>query len=108
MRRQQDLGTKLYKDSPQVEFLEFKIIQISKASTEVSQSQGRHRLWSDKDINMSSCLPRMALCHFCTFKQNSNTECRKYFAVCCLENSKQRMLHQGQISLTGARFLNHG
>ena len=63
MRRLQDLGTKLYKDSPQVKFPEFKINQISKASTEVSQSQGRHRLWSDKDINMSSCLPRMAPCH---------------------------------------------
>ena len=55
---------------------------------------------------MSSCLPRIVPCNFCTFKQNSNTECRKYFAVCCLQNSEQRMLHQGNISSTGARFLN--
>ena len=56
---------------------------------------------------MSSCLPCIVPCNFCTFKQNSNTECRKYFAVCCLQNSEQRMLHQGHISSTGARFLNH-
>ena len=37
MRRLQDLGTKLYKDNHQVEFPVFKIIQISKASTEESQ-----------------------------------------------------------------------
>ena len=56
---------------------------------------------------MSSCLPRIVPCNFCTFKQNSHTECRKYFAVCCLQNSEQRMLHQGHISSAGARFLNH-
>ena len=43
-------------------------------------------------------------CNFCTFKQNSNTECRKYFAVCCLQNSEQRMLHQGHISLQTRAF----
>ena len=37
LRRLQDLGTKLYKDNRQVEFPEFKIIQISKASREESQ-----------------------------------------------------------------------